>query len=211
MKTKLASIISYTFHPLFMPFLGLLFFYFSDKLLLFSFNNGGVLNTSNWIIITLTFIFSLIIPISGVIYLKKTGKIDSYQMPSKEERLIPFAITLTSIFTVYYLLFEILNIEVDAIIKIFFWGCILSIMTALIITLFWKVSVHMIGIGGFTGAIFLISKLSGHVNIIELSMAIVIAGFVAYSRLSLKAHSPLQLVIGFSIGFTSEVFCLYFV
>jgi hypothetical protein len=116
-----------------------------------------------------------------------------------------------SIMCAYYLLFDYFNIETDPIIKVFYFGCFLSIVGALIITLEWKISIHMIGIGGFTGAVFLLSYISNEVLLPALVIAILITGLVGYSRLSLKAHSLKQIIAGFTLGFLSETIFLLLV
>ena len=66
----------------------------------------------------------------------------------------------------------------------------------------------MIGIGGFTGAIFLMSKLTEKVYLDELIGALLLSGLIAFSRLQLNAHSFNQIVAGFALGFGCETFAL---
>jgi membrane-associated phospholipid phosphatase len=206
-----ARLISYLFHPLFMPTLGLLFIYFSNKINHFNLYVTPSAHDKNIFIMAITFFFSLVIPAVFVFVLKKAKRIESYHMHQKEERLLPFSFMAMSIFCAYYLLFDYYLIQVEPIIKVFYFGCLLSIIGALIITTKWKISIHMIGIGGFTGAIFLLSYLSKTDNLLILAGSIIAAGLIAYSRLSLKAHSLKQVVAGFILGFVSETFFLFLI
>jgi membrane-associated phospholipid phosphatase len=210
-NSAFAILISYIFHPLFMPTLGLLFFYFSKKINSFNLYASDSVQENNLVILSTTIVFSLVVPGLLVFVLKRTNQIETYHMHKKEERLLPFALMAMSIMCAYYLLFDYFNIETDPIIKVFYFGCFLSIVGALIITLEWKISIHMIGIGGFTGAVFLLSYISNEVLLPALVIAILITGLVGYSRLSLKAHSLKQIIAGFTLGFLSETIFLLLV
>ena len=206
LKNKTAQFISHAFHPLFMPTFGLLFFYFSGQISRFS--SSDSYQENNLSIIGITLLFSLVLPTIGVAILKKTGRVSSFQMHHREERFLPFTITGISLFCGYFILFELLPIEIDFVLRIFYFGCILSVIAALGISLKWKISVHMIGIGGFTGAIFLMSKLTEKVYLDELIGALLLSGLIAFSRLHLNAHSFNQIVAGFALGFGCETFAL---
>lgn len=208
LKNQAAHFISHAFHPLFMPTFGTLFFYFSNSFP--QFNSLEKYQNSNYYILSITILFSLIIPIAGVAILKKRGKVQSFQMQHREERFLPFAITAGSLFCAYYLIFELAQLNNNLLLRLFYFGCLLSVIGALGISLKWKISVHMIGIGGFTGAIYSLSKLSEQVYTDELITAMLLSGLIAFSRLQLNAHSFKQVVAGFALGFCSETFYLVF-
>lgn len=210
-KTKLPGLVSYLFHPLFMPTFGLAYFYLSKKISGFNLYTSASIQADNHIIIVSTVIFTLFIPLITVFVLKKANYISSYHMPKKEERLLPFSLMSLSMFCLNYLLFNYFNVNADLIIKAFYFGCLLSIVFALFITLKWKISIHMIGLGGFTGAVFLLTYLSNSDNLIELSIAFMLSGLVGYSRLHLGAHSLKQVAAGFLLGFASETILLYII
>lgn len=72
--------------------------------------------------------------------------------------------------------------------------------TVFVINLKWKVSIHMLGMGGIVGTIIGLI-LRYQVDAIQLVMALVIlSGVVGYSRLRLDAHTPLQVYVGFVLG-----------
>ncbi len=210
-KHKFATAISYLFHPLFMPTIGLMYLYYSAKL--DGFNTFASLNQKedNWIFISVVIIFTLIIPAITALVLKKTEQIESLKMQSREERYVPFTITSAGILLSIVLLFGHTNVYVNPVIKIFYIGCFLSIFITLMITYQWKVSIHMVGIGGFTGAIYLTNSINDAIppNVFELVVCILLAGLVGYARLSLKAHSMAQVIVGFLLGFTCESFFLW--
>lgn len=210
---KLASAISYLFHPMFMPTFGILYMYFSNKVDGFNRYVSTNQHEENITIIALTVVFSFLIPSIAVYFLKKVGKVSSFKMENREERILPFTITGISYFLCYHTLFGQFNYQASVLLHLFFIGCVLSILFALAITIKWKISIHMIGIGGFTGAIFLISSMPGSTEVLlpELIIALLISGIVAYSRLKLNAHSIKQVVAGYALGFFCETIILFFV
>jgi len=207
-KNYFANFISYLFHPLFMPSLGILFFYFSKKINGFNMYTSDAMNKDNIIVLSVTLIFLLLIPALCVYILKKLNKISSYRMPKREERILPFFLMTMSIMYAYYLLFNDLNVQVELVIRLFYIGCFLSILSALTITLQWKISIHMIGVGGFTGALFLLNYMYNSDNTTTLVVAILISGIVAYSRLKLSAHSLKQVVAGYVLGFLCQAWTM---
>ncbi len=59
----------------------------------------------------------------------------------------------------------------------------------------------MIGIGGITGIITLLSKIHDEVLLYPLSITFLIAGLIAFSRLQQEAHNTKQIIAGFCLGF----------
>ena len=92
----------------------------------------------------------------------------------------------------------------------FIIGATLSVMFAFIINIKWKVSAHMIGIGGLVGALFCISILLEIYITPFLIIALFIAGLIGSARLFLKAHNQSQIYVGFVVGMISQIIILYF-
>jgi hypothetical protein len=83
------------------------------------------------------------------------------------------------------------------------------IFICMLISLRWKISAHLIGIGGLLGALFFyaVSFVANFTYIIILLS--IIAGVVAYARLQLQTHSPWQVYAGFITGFAGMILVLY--
>lgn len=78
---------------------------------------------------------------------------------------------------------------------------------ATIITYFWKISLHMIGLGGLLAYILLLLFVRGlqyglpsEIDIL-LSSVILLSGIVGSARLYLCAHTPAQVYVGYIVGF----------
>ena len=123
--------------------------------------------------------------------------ITNVEVNDKRERLLPIIITLSF----YYLGYYILGINnVSGLLRAFYLSAIISITLSFFINLFWKISAHMVGIGGLIGLILLISfKQDLNLQLI-LIIAVFIAGIIGSSRIKLEAHNPLQIIAGFYLG-----------
>jgi len=158
-----------------------------------------------YIVILGVFIGTGIIPVIIAFVLKSLNLISNLHMPNREERKIPFLLTGTTYLIIIYLYTTVLDLQLDPKIYSFMIGATLAIIIGYIITNRWKISVHMIGIGGVIGILVLLSKLGGEVQIIPIIAAIIASGFIAFSRIFLKAHNYQQVIAGFILGFFCEI------
>lgn len=200
--TWFARFLSRVFHPLLMPTYG--------YLLLFSTQN--YLSTFlplriKIVIVALTFVFTFIFPAVNAFVLLKMGRIKSLEMEDPKERLLPYGTTILYYMALLYLLY---SAHFPLICKVIIFGGACCILMTLLVNLKWKISAHMVGVGGITGAILAISyRLQ---NDIQLSFftILLIAGFVGYARLKLNAHTPAQVYTGFLAGFLIQMGLILF-
>jgi membrane-associated phospholipid phosphatase len=141
---------------------------------------------------------SCILPLSLLPLLRHYGIIKSFRMESHRERIIPVAITGLFYFLGYLLLQKL---YLPQFLNHFILGSILSLYTSLVVTYWWKISLHMMGIGGVTGAILVLSLKLGLGLTPILVGLFIIAALTATARLYLNAHTPLQTLAGFMLGF----------
>lgn len=199
MTKKLTTIISYLFHPVFMPILGMALILFSGTYLsLLAFESKKA-------ILIITGMFTILLPLSVLPFLKYYKLITSYTIPQRQERLIPFIMSLI-FYSFAYALFR--KLGVPFFLQHFIIAALVCLFLNLIIHLWWKISAHMIGIGGLLG---LLSALSFLFNIdIQLYLMIIIiaAGLIGSSRLYLKSHSQSQIYAGFMLGYVTTFLVL---
>lgn len=81
-------------------------------------------------------------------------------------------------------------------------GGVIVLIVAAIISYWWKISLHLMGLGGLTG--FLIaSAIHNYFNAIPLVVvAFLISGFLASARLKNGDHRPAQVYVGYLLGFS---------
>ena len=198
---RLSKIISVFLHPIFMPIIAL---YVSLKLI----PNIGFSITAylNFIYLTLL-ICTIILPLISMLFLIKKKLISSLEMSSHQERSIPLLITSIYMAYAYYNLAEILVLA--PVLKAELFGGIIILVVASIISKYWKISLHMLGVGGFFGVIFSLNTLFGGLTQ-AIILSILFSGILGVARINEKAHNRLQIYIGFIIGFLIEVISILF-
>lgn len=186
---------SYLFHPVWMPFAGtLLYFLISPRFFPLPVVKAKILAIA---------IMTVFIPIVFYLMLKTLGKTTSHFLSDVKERKWPL---LFSAFLDLLILKFVLDTFDYPELYYFFLGIFLSTMTALLLVfLKIKVSLHMIGLGGITAFLILISF---HFNlnlIFTISFLIAMTGLTATSRLHYKAHTPSELILGILLGIVPQL------
>ena len=187
---SLEKIVSILFHPVFVPTITVF-------LVIKIYSNIIILENQAGIILIGTCVFSLILPLLSVFILLLAKKIDSLEMPKKEERFLPILFASIWMILGFYFMKEIFSYA--PIMKSIYLGAIYVMLISLLITKKWKISLHMLAIGGATGVFIMLEFLFGQ-NLMLLLITILISGILGYSRLSLKAHSLNQIYAGFIVG-----------
>jgi hypothetical protein len=198
---KLSKLISFAFHPVLMPTYALL--------LLFQFTplfSEFMSNEQKTQILKLTFIFTFLLPFFSVIILKKLKVVSSYYMENQEERRWPLLFAL-GWYYLLFLLFETLHIHFVVVYLLV--GAMLILLISAIVSNFWKISLHMLGIGGVTGAFFAIHYLFGG-DIGLIITLLFCAGLVGFARVKEIAHNLKQVYFGFLIGAITEFLIFLF-
>jgi hypothetical protein len=202
LETRIAKAISLIFHPLLMPTYGFLLMFSGDNYIA-TFTPTRL----KLVIPAITFVFTFILPAINAFILLKAKRINSLEMETSKERVIPYFSTSLYFFALYYLFY---NADFPPVFIILILGAGLSILLTLLINFWWKISAHSIGIGGIIGALLGISlKLKIDFQLI-LVIAILIAGCIGFARLKLKAHTPAQVYAGFLVGFLIELLLMLF-
>lgn len=198
---RISKIVSFVFHPIFMPTYAIfLLFAFSP---LFSEFMSIPQKTQ---IIKLTLIFTFLLPIFSVFILKKLKVVTSIYMENREERRWPLLLAIGW----YYLLFRLFDVlHIHYVVIQLLLGAMLILLISAIISNFWKISLHMLGIGGVLGAFLAIHTLFGG-NIFLIITLLFCAGLVGFARVNENAHSLKQVYLGFVVGVGAEFLIFYF-
>lgn len=188
---KIAQLISAISQPLLFPSYGML--------LLFQTGNFVYFNTQYKAYSILSvFILTAVIPFTAILILKKAKLVTSFQLEQRKERTLPYIFVILSYLATILFLYRIfMPLYVVALMV----GVLISTIIIMLLNLKWKVSAHLSAIGGLSAAIVVVSYRLGINPVGLLSAAFVSAGLIATSRIQLKAHTLLQTLVGFGIGF----------
>lgn len=191
---------SYIFHPIWMPFAGSLFYFLITPRFF-----PLPLIKAKMLAIAITTLF---IPIVFYFLLKNLGKAQSMFLGNVKERRWPLFFYNLLIGLNLYQILDPYNYPA---LYYFFVGILFSTLTAFLLSLVnLKISLHMIGLSGILMFLMALS-IYYRINLIY-SIAFVIAalGLTASSRLELKAHNWLELLLGTFIGFLPQIIVLNF-
>jgi hypothetical protein len=197
---KILPLFSYLFHPIFIPLLGTFFYVILDY---------NYFTLPQYLVLFIQIIIiTILLPLTFFYLLRTFGKVDSIMLSDITQRKIPLLlqIMLMSILIVK-------SITIDRYFELFFFfvgGLFSTIIAFMLLFANVKASIHMIGISALT--VFIIGlSIHSEINIINTVVFFVtINGFVASSRLQMKAHTLKELGIGFVCGMLPQLMLLYF-
>ena len=181
---------SYIFHPLWMPLTAVLIY--------FAITPRYVIAEFWYAKIFATVIMTIVIPILSYFMFKNLRLVTEIHLKDVRERRYPLLFQMIFTLLLINIVFE--GYELPEI-HFFFVGVLGSTLAAFITSLFkFKASLHMIGV---SGVLLFIIGLSIHFNnnlLSLISLFVIACGATATSRLEAKAHTPIELIVGFFIG-----------
>ncbi|WP_455628634.1 hypothetical protein [Parabacteroides chinchillae] len=145
-----------------------------------------------------TFVSTAIIPGVFIWLMVKNGAAVDLELSDRKERIVPYLIFITSIMVCTFFLYKMMMP---------FWilalliGVCVSLVIALSINFFWKISAHAIGVGGLLGGIMGVARIHMINPFWAFIAVLLIAGLVGTSRIFLQRHTPMQVYAGFCLGF----------
>lgn len=200
MNKIVAKAISIALHPVVMPCL----------MMLILFNSGTMLSfyplDLQVRIFLLIFINTFVLPLLLLPLFLRRKLITSIQMFNHSERIIPFLFTL-----IFYgaSVFILMGIKGLVIVKVFMVAASIALFITMLFSFVWKISAHMVGIGGVTGFLLVLALRGGADVQLFLLLAVLLSGAVGSSRLTLQEHSPLQIYAGYAVGLITMLTVFY--
>ena len=197
-----SKIISFVFHPLLMPSYALIAMFNSNT------HYSYMPFEAQRLLYILIFSTTFLMPVGFIPFLINLRLVSDYGLEKSKERIIPLAITAISYSFSYYIIAG-LPVSTLGFIETMILGSLILIVITLIITIKWKISAHLIGIGGLMASMFFYAVyFAGNLYIILMLIGIV-SGLIGFARLNLQVHSPAQVYAGFITGFAGMWLVLY--
>jgi len=196
---KSTQLISILLHPMFMPLLAL-------HLTLLVLPSLAFTLSQNLLLIYGILIFStMVLPLVSIFWLMRKGKVSSLEISNHKERSLPLFKTVIWMSFGYYLLQNLLFYT--PILKAELLGAIIIILLAAIISKYWKISLHLLGIGGVVGVFIALQIIHGDFLYLLL-LFILLSGLLGVARIKQKAHNYAQVYAGFLVGLSVELITL---
>ena len=202
MKKILALIISYLFHPLWYPLLGVYILFQTPTYI-----NYAIPDEYKWKIYVLLGFITIVSPVFTLILLKKIKLVRDKHLALARERIYPYITTIIYyVFGIY--LFQ--KAGVPAVILYYLLGAVIAVFLDFLLNFKLKISAHTTAIGGLLAMLLAVS-LRWHLDLsFYIIIAFFIAGIVATARLILQAHKLSEVFLGFLIGFISMFYVMGF-
>lgn len=161
----------------------------------FFFINWFFLGLNDFIIIeTVSLIFSTLLPTLSVLAWSNYKRTDA-DLSNKEDRTYPLLVVILSYFigaTVLY------TLNAPSLATILMFCYFLNTLIVFFINFSWKISIHAMGVAGPTT---ILTFAFGYIG----SLLGLLLPLVMWSRISLKKHNMLQVLIGASLGFVLTI------
>lgn len=197
-----AKIISYLFHPLFVPFYIGLFLVYEARL--FNDRTGW----QNTIILIQFFVYYTFFPMMTTLISKALGFIQSVYLKTQKDRILPYIVCEIFYFWAWYVF---RNIHFPKEVVMFALGVFLACSLGLILNSYMKISMHTIALG-VVCAFFLLAGMSSATNYgFYITIAFLIAGITATARLIDSNHTQKEVYSGFFAGLLAEIVAYFFV
>ncbi|CAN5763529.1 hypothetical protein BH11BAC4_BH11BAC4_12250 [soil metagenome] len=199
-----AAFFSYVFHPLFIPLYAVLFLVYVHPAAFSGFSAAEKKQTTLIVILNLLFF-----PLISVLLLRAVGFIDSIFLRTQKDRIIPYIASGTFFFWAYTVFKQ--QTQYPHLLTAFVLGIFLASSAALLANIYFKVSMHAIGMGGWLGFFLVISNTQTMLMTWPISAVLLMTGFVCSARLLISSHKPIDIYAGLFIGIITQITAAIFV
>ena len=199
-----ASFFSYLFHPIFVPVYVVLFLLYVHPSAFAGFSDAEKKQTILIVILNLVFF-----PLVSVLLLKAVGFIQSIYLRTQKDRIIPYIATGIFFFWAYTVFKQ--QTKYPLILTSFVLGIFLASSVALIANIYFKISMHAIGMGGWLGFFLVILNSRAMLITWPLCIVLLLTGLVCSARLLISNHKPPDIYAGLLVGIVSQIAAAIFV
>ena len=188
-----AKVISYIFHPLFIPTYIFIFLVYQ-----FPYEFSDITAWKLKLKIFSVFWMTAFFPAFAVFLLWRLKLSESIYLRTQKERIIPYFVTMFFYWWMYYLSKN--QTDQPAVLKFFYFGIFWSSIIGVIINNFIKISLHTIAAGSALMAIILCS-LYYQINLgLAISCTVLLTGIIATARLFVSNHTTFEIYTGLGLG-----------
>jgi hypothetical protein len=193
----LAHFFSILFHPL---FIGVYVFAFLIYIHPAAFE-GLDKHTKNLRMFSMV-LFTLFFPALSLFLAWRLKLVKRLSLENRQDRLVGFIVTMFFYFWASYVFRNLPDTPPVA--AHFVLGIFLAVCGAWMCTIFYKVSLHAVAMGGLITFFILFGRQDPFASGLYLTIPILVGGIVCSSRLIMGAHNRFEMVTGFFIGVLAQ-------
>ena len=188
----LAVFFSYLFHPVLIIGWVVLYLLYRNNIVFV-----GLADEMRIVVFLRVFSTSIFLPLVTVLLLKGLGFIQSIQLHTQKDRIIPYVACITFFFSSFYVSKQ-LNDPLE--LRAFLLSAFIASSASLLINNYMKVSMHAIGVGGMLCFFMLLLFANKIDEVLPLLAAVLITGVTCTSRLAASNHTSAEVSVGFVAG-----------
>lgn len=192
-QERIAWVFSTLFHPVVIPTLGMFILFQLNTYIRFAVTPGA-----RRLMLMLVFINTAVAPVLSLLIMKRTGYVKSLILEERNERILPLLLATTLFFITYYMLRQL---TLPSIVYFYIISATLLLLMTLMVSFFFKISIHMISLGAFSAFLIITSILLKTDVSVLIIAAFMASGMTGSSRLILHAHTPMEVYAGYLLGF----------
>lgn len=147
-------------------------------------------------------LFTIFFPAISLFLAWRLKLIKSLSLENRQDRLVGFIVTMFFYFWTSYVFRNMP--DVPAVAAHFVLGTFLAVCGAWMCTIFYKISLHAVAMGGLISFSILFAYVDPFVSGLYLVLPVLICGLVCSSRLILGAHNRFEMITGFIVGFLAQ-------
>ncbi len=202
LEKKASRVISILLHPIVIPSLFILYILFAPGII-----SLVIPVKYKWLLTTLIFIMTIIIPLIIIMGLRWLNIIGGEGIPEKLSRSYSYIIVMICYFFAWRMLIYMgFNNEIT-----FSMLTVITILfIAIIINMGWNISTHGAGWGCFSGIIAALTGLGITSGMAFLLVSIPAFGIAGTSQIILHKNTPSQVYAGYAVGFTIAFIMIIF-
>lgn len=197
-----AHIVSYIFHPLFIPTYVTAFLLYLHPYIFLGTDPADKIKKLAFVFFNTGFVMAF-----AVFLMRRLGLIGSLYLRTSQERIIPYAAATIFYFWAWYVAHK--QPDNPVLFVQFLLGSFLAVCGAWLFNIRGMISMHATAMGGLVMFFLLLTFTTDHASGSYVAVPLLLAGLVTTCRLIVDAHSLKQITIGFILGALSQLIALW--
>jgi hypothetical protein len=200
-----AHFFSYVFHPLFVPLyvVSFLVFYHPSAF-------AGFTSYEKYRLILATLVNTVFFPALAILLMKGLRFIKSVFLRTQQDRIGPYLSSMIFYFNMAWTFFK-MDPQLDLILPSFMTGVFLTTVVGLISNIYFKISMHAMGMGGVLGLFCIIMLYNSMWMWWPMAIAVLVTGITLSSRLIVSDHSQKEIYWGLFFGILCQLAAAIFI
>ena len=166
------------------------------------------------LIVSIAFLVFCIIPVAYIVWKMRCGVIAELDVPERKNRTGVLLVSMGAIVVGGILIYQVGVTVVPLMVSIMV-SYLINTVVLLVINLFWKISIHLIGLAGVWATLFFVMNLpdagTGVIQGTWMIPVLLLIPFLMWARVRLGAHTRAQVVVGAIVGLLGQYGVLYLI